>query len=190
MDEIAVRHGIHELIAAYAECIDDDRLEEWPDFFVEKCRYLITSRRATRPGYRHGVVYCASKGMLNDRVTTLRRAKMFEPHRYRHIIGPTRVGKVDGRGGRDAIELSSRSGSCTTARPACSPPAAISTASTVGRALPFHRAPRRPRQPEDRHPPGDPALNPLVSGPPLRHAQSLRKREFAAHAAAATAKTH
>jgi 3-phenylpropionate/cinnamic acid dioxygenase small subunit len=94
MDEIAVRQGIDELIAAYAECIDDDRLEEWPDFFVENCRYLITSRESHAAGYRHGIVYAASRGMLEDRVLALRRANIFEPHRYRHIIGPIRIGGV------------------------------------------------------------------------------------------------
>ena len=95
MDDTAVRHGIDELIAAYAECVDDSRLEEWPDFFVEKCRYLITSRQSHEAGHRHGVVYAASKGMLKDRILALRRANIFEPHRYRHIIGPTRVGKIE-----------------------------------------------------------------------------------------------
>ena len=28
---VAVRLGVHELIAAYCDCIDEDRLEEWPD---------------------------------------------------------------------------------------------------------------------------------------------------------------
>ncbi|HEY3908452.1 MAG TPA: aromatic-ring-hydroxylating dioxygenase subunit beta [Stellaceae bacterium] len=93
-DESAVRPGIDELIAAYAECIDDDRLEEWPDFFVENCHYLITSRESHEAGYRHGIVYAASKGMLRDRILALRRANIFEPHRYRHIIGPTRIGKI------------------------------------------------------------------------------------------------
>lgn len=96
MDDTAVRLGIHELIAAYAECIDEDRLEEWPDFFVEKCRYLITSRQSHEAGYRHGIVYAASKGMLKDRILALRRANIFEPHRYRHIVGPIRVGKIEG----------------------------------------------------------------------------------------------
>ena len=94
MDEAAMRRGIDALIAAYAETIDDDRLEEWPGFFVEDCRYLITSRQSYEAGYRHGVVYAASKGMLADRILALRRANIFEPHRYRHIIGPTRVGNV------------------------------------------------------------------------------------------------
>jgi anthranilate 1,2-dioxygenase small subunit len=96
MDKTAVRLGVHELIAAYAECIDEDRLEEWPDFFVEKCHYLITSRASHEAGYRHGVVYAASKGMLKDRILALRRANIFEPHRYRHIVGPIRVGKIEG----------------------------------------------------------------------------------------------
>jgi 3-phenylpropionate/cinnamic acid dioxygenase small subunit len=95
MDDTALHLGVHELIAAYAECIDDDRLEEWPDFFVEKCRYLITSRQSHEAGYRHGVVYAASRGMLKDRVLALRRANIFEPHRYRHIVGPIRVGKIE-----------------------------------------------------------------------------------------------
>jgi 3-phenylpropionate/cinnamic acid dioxygenase small subunit len=95
MDDLAVRLGIHELIAAYVECIDEDRLEEWPDFFVEKCHYLITSRQSHEAGYRHGIVYAASRGMLTDRVLALRRANIFEPHRYRHIVGPTRIGKIE-----------------------------------------------------------------------------------------------
>jgi 3-phenylpropionate/cinnamic acid dioxygenase small subunit len=94
MIDSAVREGIHELIAAYAECIDDDRLEQWPDFFVENCRYLITSRQSHEAGYRHGVVYAASRGMLVDRILALRRANIFEPHRYRHIVGPIRIGPI------------------------------------------------------------------------------------------------
>jgi 3-phenylpropionate/cinnamic acid dioxygenase small subunit len=95
MDELAVRHGIHELIAAYVDCIDEDRLEDWPDFFVEQCRYVITSRASHEAGLPHGVVYAASRGMLIDRVTALRQANIFEPHRYRHIVGPIRIERVD-----------------------------------------------------------------------------------------------
>jgi 3-phenylpropionate/cinnamic acid dioxygenase small subunit len=95
MDEVSVRRGIDELMAAYAECIDDDRLEDWPGFFAEPCRYLITSRESHAAGYRHGIVYAASKGMLEDRIMALRRANIFEPHRYRHIIGPTRIAGIE-----------------------------------------------------------------------------------------------
>ena len=96
MDQSALRQGIDELAAAYADCIDDDRLEEWPDFFVEDCRYLITDRDSHTQGLRHGIIYCASKGMCVDRVMALRRANIYEAHRYRHIVGPARIGVRDG----------------------------------------------------------------------------------------------
>ncbi len=34
--------------------------------------------------------------MLIDRVMALRRANIFEPHRYRHIVGPIRIDRVEG----------------------------------------------------------------------------------------------
>src|SRR5271170_6812689 len=91
-----VRLGIAELVAAYADCIDEDRLEEWPDFFVDECRYLVTDRESHDVGLKHGVIYCASRGMLVDRVMSLRRVLMFEAHRYRHLVGPTRILSLDG----------------------------------------------------------------------------------------------
>ncbi|HJU16967.1 MAG TPA: aromatic-ring-hydroxylating dioxygenase subunit beta [Stellaceae bacterium] len=94
MDEALVRRGVEDLLAAYAECIDEDRLEEWPDFFVEDCRYRITSRADHEAGLPHGVVYAASRGMLSDRITALRQANLFEPHNYRHIIGPIRIKSI------------------------------------------------------------------------------------------------
>ena len=95
MDDLALRLALGDLNAAYADCIDDDRLEEWPDFFVERCRYVITSRASYEAGLPHGVVYAASRGMLVDRVTALRQANIFEPHRYRHIVSPIRLERVD-----------------------------------------------------------------------------------------------
>jgi 3-phenylpropionate/cinnamic acid dioxygenase small subunit len=96
MDDIELRLGIDALNAAYADCIDDDRLEEWPDFFVEQGRYLITDRESHRAGLRHGVIYCASRAMAIDRVTALRRVLVYEPHRYRHIVGPARIDRIEG----------------------------------------------------------------------------------------------
>jgi anthranilate 1,2-dioxygenase small subunit len=96
MTDPALRDAIEELCAAYAECIDEGRLEEWPDFFVDDCRYRITNRADHLEGLPHGVVYAASKGMLTDRVTALRRANIYEPHRYRHILGRVRLEGVEG----------------------------------------------------------------------------------------------
>ncbi len=94
-DGQTIRLGVQELIGEYAECIDEDRLEEWPDLFADPCRYLIINRANHEAGMRHGVMYAATRGMLLDRVFTIRRANLFEPHRYRHVVGPIRLKSVE-----------------------------------------------------------------------------------------------
>jgi anthranilate 1,2-dioxygenase small subunit len=96
MDDLAIRRGIEDLIGAYAETIDEDRLEAWPDLFVDPCRYLAISRSNHEAGMRQGVMYAASRGMLLDRVYSIRHANLFERHRYRHVIGPIRLKSVEG----------------------------------------------------------------------------------------------
>jgi len=93
-DEQTVRHGVAELIAEAAERIDADRLEDWAELFGEPCRYLIIDRAAHEAGMRQGIMYAATKGMLLDRVFTIRNANLFEPHRYRHVIGQVRLKEV------------------------------------------------------------------------------------------------
>ena len=78
---------VAKLNAAYAAAIDADRLEMWPDFFVEDCLYKITSAENHRRGYSAGIVYADSRAMLRDRVTALRTANIYERHSYRHIVG-------------------------------------------------------------------------------------------------------
>jgi anthranilate 1,2-dioxygenase small subunit len=96
MDNQTIRLGVQELIGEYAEVIDEDRLEEWPDFFADPCRYLVISRSNHEAGMRQGVMYAATRGMLLDRVFTIRRANLFEPHGYRHVVGPIRLKSVEG----------------------------------------------------------------------------------------------
>src|SRR5207244_3736205 len=81
------------LNADYARAIDDDRLEDWPDFFTEKCLYKITSADNHRRGLEAGVIYADTKSMLRDRVAALREANIYERQTYRHLIGlPALVG--------------------------------------------------------------------------------------------------
>jgi len=95
MDAQAIRLGVQELIGDYAERIDEDRLEEWPDLFAEECKYLVIARSNYEAGMRQGVLYAATRGMLLDRVFSIRRANLFEPHRYRHVVGPIRLKSVE-----------------------------------------------------------------------------------------------
>ena len=88
---------IAQLNAEYARAIDDDRLEAWPDFFAEECLYTITSADNHRQGLPIGVVYADSKAMLQDRVTALRQANVYERQTYRHVVGlPAILGENDG----------------------------------------------------------------------------------------------
>jgi 3-phenylpropionate/cinnamic acid dioxygenase small subunit len=80
---------IQELNARYADAIDDDRLESWPDFFTEQCRYLVTTAENVAQGLPIGLMYATSRAMLRDRIKALREANVYEAQRYRHILGPT-----------------------------------------------------------------------------------------------------
>jgi 3-phenylpropionate/cinnamic acid dioxygenase small subunit len=75
------------LNADYARCIDDDRLEEWPGFFLERCLYKVTTADNLARGYEAGLIYADSRAMLQDRVSALREANVYERQRYRHIVG-------------------------------------------------------------------------------------------------------
>ncbi len=80
-----------QLNAEYAATIDDDRLEQWPDFFTPDCRYRVTTRDNFRRNLPAGLIYADSRDMLADRVLSLRKANVYEAQRYRHVIGVPRL---------------------------------------------------------------------------------------------------
>jgi 3-phenylpropionate/cinnamic acid dioxygenase small subunit len=79
----------------YANTIDADRLEAWPDFFLEACLYKITTADNERRGYAAGVMYADSRAMLADRISALRQANIYERHSYRHIVGMPSIRSAD-----------------------------------------------------------------------------------------------
>jgi len=93
-----LRAEIDALYADYAHCLDNDALEEWPEFFTEDCRYRITSAENYEAGLPLGIVYATSKAMLVDRVMALRKANIYEPQRYRHMIGAIKIGAAEAEG--------------------------------------------------------------------------------------------
>ena len=97
LGEIARRLELQDLYTAYADCLDSDALERWPEFFTEDCRYRITSAENYEAGLPLGLIYATSKNMLRDRVSALREANIYEPQRYRHIVSGIRIaGGTDG----------------------------------------------------------------------------------------------
>jgi len=84
-------HIIMRAQADYARCIDDGRLESWPDYFDDPCIYKITTAANYREALEAAIVFANSRGMLVDRVSSLREANIYERHTYRHILGAPSV---------------------------------------------------------------------------------------------------
>jgi len=91
MTDAEIHRRIAELMYDYAAAIDDDRLEEWPALFADDCLYRITNAADFKEGLPHGMIWADSRAMLEDRVTALREANIYEAQRYRHITGPFRI---------------------------------------------------------------------------------------------------
>jgi 3-phenylpropionate/cinnamic acid dioxygenase small subunit len=87
---------VASLNAAYARCIDSDRLEDWPQFFAEQGTYRVTTQANHARGLELGLIYAEGRGMLTDRITALRRANIYERHRYRHVVGLPSILTHDG----------------------------------------------------------------------------------------------
>lgn len=89
--EIEIQFALERLLARYVASLDEDRLEEWPGYFAEECRYQIISAENYRQALPIGVFFADSRGMLSDRVSALRQANVYEAQRYRHIVSSTLI---------------------------------------------------------------------------------------------------
>ena len=86
-----------ELNAAYARAIDNEKFEDWPKLFHETCVYKLTTAENIAKGYEAGIMYADSRAMLEDRVSALRKANIYERQRYRHVVGlPVVMGRTNG----------------------------------------------------------------------------------------------
>jgi anthranilate 1,2-dioxygenase small subunit len=96
-------YEMQRLQELYVSIIDADRLEEWPDLFTEDCVYEIVPRENADLELPIGVMHCFGRAMLSDRVTSLRKANVFEPHIYRHVTSGLDLTPVDD----DTVEMQS-----------------------------------------------------------------------------------
>ena len=90
-ERLRLQYLATEINANHAEWIDDDRLEEWPELFADDCIYKVIARENHDRNLTVSAIFCDSKGMLVDRIVSLRKANIFPVHSYRHILGPTRI---------------------------------------------------------------------------------------------------
>ena len=96
---------IADLNARYVDAIDSDRLETWPEFFLDDARYRITTAENAEQDLPLAMIYTTSRAMLRDRVKALREANVYEGQRYRHVLGMPLIAMLpdEGAGGHGSV---------------------------------------------------------------------------------------
>src|ERR1700745_3336169 len=74
-----IRERITRLMTDCSAAIDNDAIEQWPEFFVNDCLYSVISRSNYEAGRRAGFIWCDNRNMLVDRIRSLRPAHVY-PH--------------------------------------------------------------------------------------------------------------
>ena len=98
MPDANLRERVVALYLDYAETLDDNKFEQWPDFFTEECLYKLQSRENFKLGLPLGVMHCESRGMLFDRVTGIRQTSMYVPRTVRRFVTNIRVKETGAAG--------------------------------------------------------------------------------------------
>jgi salicylate 5-hydroxylase small subunit len=84
------------LHSEYSACLDAGEFERWPDFFVENCDYRIQSRENFDAKLPLSIMWLEGRGMLNDRVYSVRETLYHDPYYQRHIVSAPRIVSVNG----------------------------------------------------------------------------------------------
>jgi len=94
----------YALMAEYGMALDEDRLEDWVELFVEDCDYRVVTRENVEQDLPNVLIWCDNKNMLRDRVESYRQVNLYNPHYDRHVIGPLRM--LGEKNGTTAFEAS------------------------------------------------------------------------------------
>lgn len=86
-----VTETIVNFVYDYVQTLDDDRLEEWPDYFTEDGVYKVIPRENLRLSNPLPIIFCDNRNMLRDRVLALRTSSIFNLHYDRHLVSNVRV---------------------------------------------------------------------------------------------------
>jgi anthranilate 1,2-dioxygenase small subunit len=84
--DVGLQIAVEKLHSRYAHALDNDQLEQWPNFFTQDGRYRIATAENEARGLPIPVLYCEGQPMLRDRIASLRHANIYEPQRYRHLF--------------------------------------------------------------------------------------------------------
>jgi anthranilate 1,2-dioxygenase small subunit len=93
--EIVLRLEMQDLQDRYMAAIDNDKLEDWPGFFVEDCLYEIIPKENADAGLPIPLIVCDNAAMLRDRVISLRHANIYAQPHYRHFLSGLSCRRID-----------------------------------------------------------------------------------------------
>lgn len=83
--------AILDLYSDYALCLDERRFEDWPGYFSESCHYEVQSRENWDLDLPGALIFCDSRGAVEDRVSVLRDTLTYPYLHIRHLIANVRV---------------------------------------------------------------------------------------------------
>jgi salicylate 5-hydroxylase small subunit len=79
----------------YAMACDSERWEQWPEFFIETGTYRLQPRENFEQGLPLCLLALESKGMMEDRVYSVKETLYHDPYYQRHIVGAPRITSVE-----------------------------------------------------------------------------------------------
>ena len=91
LTSLLLRYEIEQFNAAYACALDEQRLADWAEMFVDDALYVVLSRENHERNLPVGLIYCENKGMIRDRAFATQNTAMFAPRFLRHMIANTFV---------------------------------------------------------------------------------------------------
>jgi 3-phenylpropionate/cinnamic acid dioxygenase small subunit len=103
--DLELQLAVERLHAQYVHALDSDKLEDWPDFFTENGRYRIATAENEQRGLPLPVLSAEGRGMMRDRIQSLRHANIYEPQRYRHMVSGVLVEKTSAREARSTANF-------------------------------------------------------------------------------------
>ena len=83
--------AIASLLHRYAEVLDSDLLEQWPDLFAEDGVYKVWPRENALRGLPLALMLCEGRDSMWDRIRSLREANIYNEHFPRHLVSNIRL---------------------------------------------------------------------------------------------------
>ena len=76
--------------------LDEMELEQWAALFTDDATYEVIARENFDQGLPHATIYCEGIAMIQDRVTSIREAIIYEDRYLRHFLSGVRLYRREG----------------------------------------------------------------------------------------------